>query len=107
MEKIGGGIGSVILIFSIFFQVAAAKVSKQNLPLLMTLGFNRIANLVTTNCNKARPMGNLTTFQVMEKMASGIPMENGLLDVKRIKPREMFLFHLNPMLIAPLNHMIN
>ena len=81
--------------------------SKQNLPLLTTLGLRRIANLVTTNCKKARPMGNLTTFQVMEKMASGIPMENGSLDLKRVKAQEMFLFHLNPTLIAPLNHMIN
>ena len=58
---------------------------KQILPLLITLGLNRIANLVTTNCNKARPMGKLTTFQVMEKIASGIPMDNGTLENPRGK----------------------
>ena len=52
-------------------------------------------------------MRKLTTFQVMEKMASGIPMENGSLDLKRIKAQELHILNLNPMLIAPLNRMIN
>ena len=81
--------------------------SKQNLPLLMTLGLSRRANLVNTNCNQARSMENLTTLQVMEKMPSGIPMDNGPLDLKRIKPQKLLLLDLNPQLIAPLNHMIS
>ena len=57
--------------------------SKQILPLLMMFGFSRLANLVTTNCNQEMSMGKLTTLQVMEKMASGIPMENGTLENPR------------------------
>ena len=75
--------------------------SKQNLPLLMTLGLNRMADLVTTNCNQARSMGKLTTFQVMEKMPSGIPMENGPLDLKRVKLQEWLVFDFIQQLIAP------
>ena len=59
--------------------------SKQTSPLLMTFGLHRLANLVPTNCNQEMSMGKLTTLQVMENMASGIPMDNGTLENPRGK----------------------
>ena len=46
-------------------------------------------------------------LQVMEKMASGIPMDNGTLENPRGKAQELLLLDLNPQLIAPLNRMIS
>ena len=55
-----------------FFQVTAAKVSKQNLSILIPLGLDRVANLVTIDCNQASSTVKHTTYQEVENLKSGI-----------------------------------
>jgi hypothetical protein len=61
-------------LFYFFFQVTAAKVSEQNLTLLIPLGLDRMPNLVTIDCNQTLSMVKRTTYQEVEKMKSHIPV---------------------------------
>ena len=77
-----------LIYFSTVFQVNAARVSELGTLRVKktTLGMNKRANLVTTNCNLALSIGKRTTYQrMMGKMPSGIPLvenavENGMLE---------------------------
>ena len=65
----------ILYIFSTVLQVNAAKVSELGTSMVKktTLGMNKRANLVTTNCKKAPSMGKPTTYQRrMMNMPSGI-----------------------------------
>ena len=61
-------------LFYFYFQVTAAKVSEQDLRLLIPLGLDRMANLVTIDCNQTSSTVKRTTYQEVENMKSGIPL---------------------------------
>ena len=73
----------ILFDFSTVFQVNAARVSELGTLRVKktTLGIDKRANLVTTNCNLALSIGKRTTYQWMGKMPSGILLiENGMLE---------------------------